>query len=182
MNEAVLHMKQKKRAMRSYVLLIYELVLESKPDYVLEIGTGQCQSARTILGALSDNKKGKLVSIDLRDKRYKIPDDLKSYFHQIIGNSHTEDIFNKVKEQFNKPIDILFIDGDHKYCGVKKDFEMYVPLVKKGGLILMHDTCNNREGVKDFWKEIKYPKVNLEYGTAAYDIVPGLGIIQKNNE
>ena len=28
----------------------------------------------------------------------------------------------------------LFIDGDHTYQGVKKDFEMYGPLVKKDGL------------------------------------------------
>jgi len=164
------------------VLLLYELVLESRPDYVLEIGTGQCQSTRTILGALSDNKKGKLVSIDLRNRSGKITDDLKPYFHQVVGNSHESDVFEVVKKQFDKPIDILFIDGDHKYEGAKKDFEMYVPLVKKGGLIIMHDTVNIREGVKDFWKEIKYPKVNLEYGKAAYDIVPGLGIINKNDE
>jgi predicted O-methyltransferase YrrM len=38
-----------------------------------------------------------------------------------------------------KRLDFLFIDGDHTYEGVKQDFEMYTPLVRKGGLVAMHD-------------------------------------------
>jgi hypothetical protein len=33
----------------------------------------------------------------------------------------------------------LFIDGDHTYEGVRRDFEMYSPLVRKGGIIAFHD-------------------------------------------
>jgi predicted O-methyltransferase YrrM len=36
-------------------------------------------------------------------------------------------------------VDFLFIDADHSYEGVKKDFEMYSPLVRKGGIIAFHD-------------------------------------------
>jgi predicted O-methyltransferase YrrM len=36
-------------------------------------------------------------------------------------------------------LDFLFIDGDHTYKGVKEDFEMYSPLVRKGGVIAFHD-------------------------------------------
>lgn len=38
-------------------------------------------------------------------------------------------------------MDFLFIDGDHAYEGVKADFEMYSPLVRKGGLVALHDIC-----------------------------------------
>ena len=54
----------------------------------------------------------------------------------------------------DKEIDILLIDGDHSYEGVKADYERYVPFVKKGGLILIHDVCNHG-AVKRFWKELK---------------------------
>ena len=37
-------------------------------------------------------------------------------------------------------IDLLFIDGDHSYEGVKKDFELYSKLLNPNGLILIHDT------------------------------------------
>ncbi|MHA1329556.1 MAG: class I SAM-dependent methyltransferase [Candidatus Hodarchaeales archaeon] len=180
MNEIVLQMKQMRRAMRVYVLMLYEIVLESKPDLILEIGVGQAQSTRTFLSALKENGKGKLVSIDLRDRTNRVPEELRPYWHLVVGNSHSKEVFEKVK-QFGQ-YELLLIDGDHSYKGVKKDFEMYVPLVKDRGLILMHDTVNIREGVRDFWKEIRYPKVNLEYGSTIYGkghLIPGMGIIQK---
>ena len=37
-------------------------------------------------------------------------------------------------------IGFLFIDGDHRYEGVKKDFELYSPKVKVDGIIAFHDT------------------------------------------
>jgi predicted O-methyltransferase YrrM len=56
-------------------------------------------------------------------------------------------------------LDFLFIDGDHTYEGVKKDFEMYSPLVRKGGLIAFHDICKHPPQlnctVDKFWNEIK---------------------------
>ncbi|MEW6417750.1 MAG: class I SAM-dependent methyltransferase [Nitrospirota bacterium] len=38
-----------------------------------------------------------------------------------------------------RKIDFLFIDGDHRFSGVKKDWELYSPLVKNNGLIVFHD-------------------------------------------
>ncbi len=37
-------------------------------------------------------------------------------------------------------IDVLFIDGDHSYEGVKLDFELYSKLLSPKGVILIHDT------------------------------------------
>ena len=179
MNDTVLLMKKMSRAMNSYVLTLYEIILESNPEFVLEIGTGQCQSTRTILSALAENKKGKLVSVDLGDRAERISKELLEYFIQVIGDSHEKSVFDKVKEKNVQVYDILFIDGDHSYKGVKQDFEMYSPLVKEGGLILMHDVCNKNCGVPKFWEEIKYPKIRFEYGKAASDVIPGFGIIQK---
>ena len=42
--------------------------------------------------------------------------------------------------------DFIFIDGDHTYEAVSQDFELYLPKVKKGGLIFMHDSRMNRGG------------------------------------
>lgn len=38
------------------------------------------------------------------------------------------------------PIDLLFLDGDHRYEHVKRDFEDWLPLMEKGGVILLHDS------------------------------------------
>ena len=46
----------------------------------------------------------------------------------------------KIKEVLNNgKIDFLFIDADHSYKGVKKDFKMYSPLVRLGGIIAFRD-------------------------------------------
>jgi len=40
-------------------------------------------------------------------------------------------------------IDVLFIDGDHSYEGVKLDFELYSKLLNDTGVIFIHDTDKN---------------------------------------
>jgi len=36
-------------------------------------------------------------------------------------------------------IDFMFIDGDHRYKGIKKDIELWWPKMKKGGIFCGHD-------------------------------------------
>jgi len=75
-------------------------------------------------------------------------------------DSHTEQTLEKVKEILNaENITFLFIDGDHTYEGVKCDFGLYGPMVRKGGLIAFHDIVEGPPekgvGVPQFWHEVK---------------------------
>ena len=45
---------------------------------------------------------------------------------------------------WKKPIDLLFIDDDHKYETVKKNIEKFKPFIKKGGYMVFHD-YNHKE-------------------------------------
>lgn len=78
----------------------------------------------------------------------------------IVGDSHQPAVFNLVREALQgELLDFLFIDADHTYQGVKLDFEMYSPLVGRGGIIAFHDIAsdNLKTGivVRGFWDEIK---------------------------
>lgn len=42
--------------------------------------------------------------------------------------------------RWNEPIAVLFIDGDHTYAGVKKDYDLWSPYVIEGGVIAFHDS------------------------------------------
>lgn len=83
----------------------------------------------------------------------------------IIGDSHDPSNLELLKENLPDPIDFLFVDGDHTYEGVKRDWDMYSPLVRKGGIVALHDVCPSAEPkckVDVFWKELDYRhKVSL---------------------
>ena len=40
-------------------------------------------------------------------------------------------------------IDMLWIDADHTYEGVKKDFDLYSQIMNDNGIIIIHDTDKN---------------------------------------
>lgn len=50
-----------------------------------------------------------------------------------------------VATNWSDPIDLIFIDGDHRYEMVKRDFDDWVQWVKVGGLLMLHDS-RKREG------------------------------------
>lgn len=50
----------------------------------------------------------------------------------------------------SKPIDFLFIDGDHRYEEVLQDFSDWTPLLKPGGLLAMHDARMSRSCTPNF--------------------------------
>lgn len=80
---------------------------------------------------------------------------------------------------WNRPIDLLFIDGDHSYQGVKSDWDLFSPHMAPFGVVVFHDTTwaindfpfEVREdlGVSRFLEELReagYPLVtiNRDYG------------------
>lgn len=82
-----------------------------------------------------------------------------------------------ILEERGEKIDLLLIDGDHSYDGVKKDFECLKDLAH---IIVFHDVVSDVcDGVVRFWNEIK---ANGSYPTFEfvdqYDSVQGsfLGI------
>ena len=83
-----------------------------------------------------------------------------------------------------QPIDFLFIDGDHRYAGVKADYELYAPLVRKGGIIAFHDIRPNPEvpsvEVFQLWDELKTKHRSEEIVTEPYRGHFGIGVIYKD--
>ena len=51
-------------------------------------------------------------------------------------------------EEFkNNSIDVVYIDGDHTYGGVKADIGAWWPKVKPGGILAGHDYCTGKTGL-----------------------------------
>jgi predicted O-methyltransferase YrrM len=66
-----------------------------------------------------------------------------------------------------RKIDFLFIDGDHRFSGVKKDWRLYSPLVKNNGLIVFHDILPHPKvpecKVDKLWNKIKVDYKHIEF-------------------
>lgn len=65
-------------------------------------------------------------------------------------NSHSTEFKEYLQD---KMFDLIFIDGDHSYEGVKNDFEI---LKTQGNIYVFHDIVNDVcPGVVKFWRELK---------------------------
>jgi len=75
----------------------------------------------------------------------------------------------------------IYIDGDHSYEGVKKDFQMCWPLLENGGFMVFHDInvvgkkVEGEYGVHKLWGELKSKYKGIQFVNA----YSGLGLIQK---
>lgn len=127
-----------------------------KPKVILEIGVHQGYSLDVWRKAFNPKI---LLGVD---------NDLHAYDSKekvLAADSHSDDTFVEVEKIVGGDrVDFLFLDGDHTYEGVKKDFLMYKALVRKGGIIAFHDA-----GLKDhplvevykFWAEINTPECDF---------------------
>jgi predicted O-methyltransferase YrrM len=155
---------------RSEILgLLEELDKNNRPKSIIEIGTARGGTLFLFTRVAADNAD--LISIDLMDRGYLggYPEwktdfyrsfaQKKQKIHLLRADSHDLATLEDVKSILNgNKVDFLFIDGDHSYKGVKRDFELYSSLVRSGGMVAFHDIGQPKEGthgVNEFWKEIK---------------------------
>ena len=98
----------------------------------------------------------------------------------ICGDSTKSNTVEKVS--LLGPYDLIFIDGGHSYETVKKDFNNYSRVLKKNGVIIMHDIFSDTVlGVPRFWKQIK-KKYNKNYNFKEFfdnqqEFKYGIGVI-----
>jgi predicted O-methyltransferase YrrM len=134
------------------------------PNNILEIGT--MGSTFWIMSQLSTGKK---VSVDIEPRdsiihHFMWGQDWKFF----CGNSQTPEMYDAIQKQSQK-YDLIFIDGDHSYEGVKKDFNLYKNLLSDRGYIAFHDIdpnhifANSYAGqVYKFWQDLdEGSKINL---------------------
>lgn len=146
------------------------LVQARRPRHVLEIGTAR--GGTLFLLTQSAAADAHVVSLDLPGGRNGggYPEWKGALYRRfasgnrrltlIRGNSHEEASRDAVARLAGpEGFDLIMIDADHSYAGVKRDFELYSPLLAPGGMIVMHDILVNRFDpeidVAPFWAEVK---------------------------
>lgn len=121
---------------------IYRLVHELQPETAVEIGRFRGGSTFLIASALGN---GVLHSYDLPIRQGRPGAQLDE---QLVAALDRFRLSERVRlhvtdsrraEPPEAPIDLLFIDGDHREEGVRADLERWGPLLSPGGQLLLHD-------------------------------------------
>lgn len=139
---------------------LYYYLKSRMPVNILEIGFGYGGTFQL----LSNISTGVKVSVDCNRIDNDIVKNLSTVDNVFFvdGFSQDIDVFEKVKSISNE-YDLIFIDGDHLYESVKRDFELYKSLRSKNGIIIFHDIDpnhvhkNTHAGeVYKFWHDLSY--------------------------
>lgn len=115
---------------QGHLQMFVDTVAELDATKVIELGTrGGCSTVAWLYGL---EGRGHLWSVDLD------PAPAFDYPHWtfIEGN----DLSERVLEQLPDQVDVVFIDTSHAYDHTLDELAAYVPRVRPGGRVLLHDT------------------------------------------
>lgn len=159
-----------------------------KPRVVVEIGVARGGTSYLLMKGLPSLEH--YLGVDFFPRHTRLLRELARpglKLNYVRGASGDTRVLERVEKLLcGRQIDLLFIDGDHAYAAVKRDWENYRGLVRSGGWIAFHDIrppemtpeggyANGFEvAVHRFWSEVKTLGVTREF--VADDKRPGYGI------
>jgi cephalosporin hydroxylase len=149
------------------ILWLVDVVRAERPRIVVEIGTDQGGTLFLWPYAAADDAL--IVAVDIRPlgtlgrwAPYAVVRRALALRRQrvdlVMGvDSHDARTVVRVRLILDgRQIDFWFIDADHSYDGVKRDFELFSPLVRAGGIVAFHDVSAGAwPGVVQFFGELR---------------------------
>ena len=152
---------------RTEMLELARIVAKARPRALLEIGTFRggtlfvfsrlaAPDAVIISLDLPVSLRGKLLRVAQRPLFRRFTYGQQS-MHLLREDSHSPaSVAHVAAIRGDRPLDFLFIDGDHEYEGVKADFELHSRAVRPGGIVAFHDIAMKPPcGVPQLWEELK---------------------------
>ena len=92
-----------------------------------------------------------------------------------------EDAARVYRLEKTPPADVVFIDGDHSYDGLLRDWHAWSPIVVRGGVICLHDSRSTDERRIDDAGSVRATRdvVRRDPGFEVADEVDSLTIVRK---
>jgi predicted O-methyltransferase YrrM len=110
--------------------------------------------------------------------------------HALHGRSNSASTLDQLRVKLaGRKINLLFIDGDHSYDGVKNDFIAYLPFLAPGGRVAFHDILpayREPDGsfvngwvieVDRFWRELRQLGPHFEFIESDKQHANGIGVV-----
>ncbi len=117
--------------------LYQEIIHEIKPDLIIETGTDYGGSALYLAHLLDISGKGKVITIDIRDRENKPHHERIEYILQSSVDVSLVEYLKKEAEKVNTVMVIL--DSDHSEKHVYQELQLLSPLVTIGSYLIVED-------------------------------------------
>jgi predicted O-methyltransferase YrrM len=168
------------------VYLLFGLCRAMQPETVVEIGTARGYSTYALALACQQNGRGKVYGIDPHEPNRWTdggPDLAHDNYEFLLAHLKEYELAPtwcevirarslETSQWWDKPIDLLFIDGDHTYEGVKGDFEAFLPWLREDSVVVFHDSMWPG-GVPRFLEELR----QHGYHSVSVNVGPGLTLL-----
>ena len=120
------------------VVQLLKIAVSTKPRKILELGSYEGGTA--FLMAHNTSNDCLIVAVDQFDGHggAYAGSPLAARIERRVGKSSA----GLFEQDANESYDLIYIDADHTYAGVKKDTELRLRLVRPDGFILWHDYAN----------------------------------------
>jgi predicted O-methyltransferase YrrM len=174
-------------AWTEHIFFAYDLVAELKPRLLVELGTDRGESYFAFCqSALENRTRTRCFAIDhwRGDPHAGSYDETTFADVSAHNREHYSDFSTLIRASFDealgrfapKSIDLLHIDGHHTEAAVRHDLEFWLPKVRPGGIVLMHDIAVRRRdfGVWKVWKDRASRGRSWSFSQS-----PGLGVWEK---
>ncbi len=134
---------------------------------ILEIGSFMGKSTTVLAKSARLSRGARIVAVD--PLTLSSPTDpsgtaasLPSAFKRTLDTHGVTDVveFHQVRSQelaegWDRPLRLLWVDGDHTYAGASDDLEHFLPYLRPGAVVAMHDVLNPFDGpVRAFCERI----------------------------
>ncbi len=112
-----------------------EIIHETAPDLVIETGTRHGGSALWLSDVLAATGGGRVITIDIEPVEVSWPDNV-TFIH---GNSVDPDVMERVADEASGARAMVIADSDHSAAHVRRELELYAPLVADGCYYIVED-------------------------------------------
>lgn len=174
-------------AWTDHIYFAYDLVAELKPTVLVELGTDRGESYFAFCQSISENRtETRAFAID----HWRGDPHAGSYdettFREVESHNRSyyssfsvllRSTFDEALAQFaDESIDLLHLDGHHSEEAARHDLQKWLPKLRPGGILLVHDVTMRKRGfgVWKVWEELA-----TEGRAWTFESGPGLGVWEK---
>lgn len=139
--------------------LLFELASQVEQGCIVEVGSYRGRSTVALAyGVIASGSLAPVYALDPHEPFQGIlgrlfgPKDRCAFFRNMLNAGACEVVrlvnlsSEVVTANWPFPVSLLWLDGDHTYEGVRRDFDCWDPHVVKGGVVAFHDSMDSELG------------------------------------